>query len=239
VNPAVSFTVTHGALMDQVGTAYAAVRTRITQLTRDLDEAAGMATVPTCPRWTVHDVVAHLAGVADDALAGRLEGVATDPWTQAQVDARRGEPIDAMLADWEAAAAFEDLLDHIGPPGRQAVLDAVSHEHDIRTALGCPGARDSDAVMIGYDFIATVFIGSAQQQGIPIRTRGIGADDHGPADAALRLDGSAFDLMRAMTGRRSVDQLRGMAWSGSGTCEDALVAFTYGPFRPAAVAIDE
>jgi uncharacterized protein (TIGR03083 family) len=226
--------------MDQVGSAYAAVRTRVTDLTRDLDEAGEVATVPTCPRWTVHDVVAHLAGVVDDALAGRLDGVATDPWTQAQVDARRGEPIGAMLAAWEAAAPpFEDLLDHIGPPGRQAVLDAVSHEHDIRTALGCPGARDSDAVTIGYDFIATMFIGSARQQGIPIRLGGVDADDRGPADATHRLEGSAFDLMRAMTGRRSVDQLRAMAWTGSGTCEDALAAFTYGPFRPAVVFIDE
>ncbi len=28
--------------------------------------------VPACPRWSVRDVLAHLATVAEDAVAGRL-----------------------------------------------------------------------------------------------------------------------------------------------------------------------
>jgi hypothetical protein len=40
-----------------------------------------------------------------------------------------------------------------------------------------------------------------------------------------------------MTGRRSVEQLRAMHWEGDG--EQVLPAFTFGPFCPAVVRIDE
>jgi len=33
--------------------------------------------------------------------AGNLDGVATDPWTAAQVDARRDQPLAAILDEWE------------------------------------------------------------------------------------------------------------------------------------------
>jgi hypothetical protein len=36
--------------------------------------------VPACPQWTVHDVVAHLAGGCGDVLAGDIEGVTTAAW---------------------------------------------------------------------------------------------------------------------------------------------------------------
>ncbi len=224
--------------MKPVAAAYNGVRARVDELTEALDERDSGTPVPPCPKWTVHDVVAHLVGVVEDAMTGRLDGVATEPWTQAQVDARLQQSIPEMLASWsEAAPSFEGMLDEIGPIGRQAVLDAVTHEHDIRTALGKPGARESDAVMIGYEFGAPVFLEGAAAQGTHIRLEGVGANDYGPSDVPLRLEGTPFDLMRALTGRRSVQQIRAMAWSGD--CELALDVFTWGPFRPSATAIDE
>jgi hypothetical protein len=59
----------------------------------------------------------------------------------------------------------------------------------------------------------------------------------GPDGAESTLTGDSFDLLRAITGRRSVDQLRTMQWQGA---VDAVIpAFTFGPFRPAAGRIDE
>lgn len=221
-----------------VAAAYRGVRARIVQLTGELAEQGGRTPVPPCPKWTVHDVVAHLVGVVEDAMAGRLDGVATDPWTQAQVEARRDQSIAAMLAAWsEAAPAFEDILDAVGPMGRQAVLDTVTHEHDIRTALRQAGARQSDAVTIGYEFGASVFLENAESRGIRIRLEGAGVPAYGSSDAPLRLEGTPFDLMRALTGRRSVEQIRSMTWSAD--CESALGVFTWGPFHPAAARIDE
>lgn len=224
--------------MKPIAAAYSGVRARVGELTGSLDETISGTPVPPCPRWTVHDVVAHLVGVVEDAMAGRLDGVATDPWTQAQVDARREQSIPEMLAAWsQAAPPFEAMLDEIGPVGRQAVLDAVTHEHDIRTALGEPGARQSDAVIIGYGFGAPVFVEEAESHGARIRLEGVGVRAYGATDAPLRIGGTPFDLMRALTGRRSLEQIRAMAWSGE--CEPALDMFTWGPFRPSAVAIDE
>ena len=47
------------------------------------------APAPATPSWRAHDILAHLVGVTDDVVHGRLEGIASDPWTQAQVDARQ------------------------------------------------------------------------------------------------------------------------------------------------------
>jgi uncharacterized protein (TIGR03083 family) len=221
-----------------VGDAYAGCRARIAGLTADLDAAGAAARVPTCPSWTVHDVVAHVAGVVDDALNGRLDGVATDPWTAAQVEARRDRSIPEMLGEWDAQApGFEGILDQIGDPGRQAVTDVVTHEHDIRTALGAPGSRDSDAVGIGLGFAAFWLVASAADQGVTLRIEADGADAVGPDDAATVLAGDPFTLLRAITGRRSVDQMRELRWAGDR--EAALAAFTFGPFRPAPAPIAE
>jgi uncharacterized protein (TIGR03083 family) len=203
-----------------------------------LDEAGASAAVPTCPMWTVHDVVAHVAGVVDDALAGRLDGVATEPWTAAQVDARRGRPVAEIVAEWnEAAPAFEGLLDHIGPPGCQAVLDVVTHEHDIRTALGAAGHRDSDAVEVGLTFVAPRFVEVAAESGLSVGVAATTGARWGDEDAPLVLAGTPFELVRALTGRRSVEQLRALDWRGD--CEPVIASFTYGPFHPAEQAIAE
>ena len=46
------------------------------------------------------------------------------------------------------------MIPSFGPVAGQMVGDAVTHEHDIRDALGAPGARDSDAVHIGSHWMA-------------------------------------------------------------------------------------
>lgn len=228
-----------------VGDAYAGCRRRLTELVRPLSDEQAEMPVPACPLWRVHDVISHVAGVVDDALAGRLEGVATDPWTEAQVEARRDTPVGEILDEWDAAApAFEALLDPIGPPGRQAVLDLATHEHDVRGALRAAGARDADAVAIGAAFIVPILVASAAERGIALRVEVAGDGDAAGAAAAaagseagLVLRGTAWELMRAITGRRSADQLRELEWEGFD--EAVLAAFEFGPFRPAAVALVE
>jgi hypothetical protein len=52
-----------------------------------------------------------------------------------------------------------------------------------------------------------------------------------------RLTVSTFEALRALTGRRSPDQLRAYDWSGDPA--PWLDGFTWGPFTPAAASIDE
>jgi hypothetical protein len=49
--------------------------------------------------------------------------------------------------------------------------------------------------------------------------------------------GGTFELFRALSGRRSAEQLRALRWEGD--ADAALGAFTYGPFRPAAQPLAE
>lgn len=173
--------------------AYLAVRQRVIDLVRSRPESDGDLVVPHCPAWTVRDLLAHLVGAPEDILAGRLEGVATDAWTQAQVDRHRGETL-AQLADaWEATSGgFDAVLPMIpSPVNSQLVLDAVTHEHDLRHALGAPGARDDDAV--------TVAIGWALHNAERV--------DSGLAARLLSFGLDGFDLLRVCSGRRSREQI--------------------------------
>ena len=226
------------SIMGEVAIAYAGCRARITAIVGSIDRERAETMVPTCPEWSVHDVVAHLAGGVADALAGNLEGLGTDEWTAAQVDARRDTSTADVLTEWnEKAPALERFLDPAGMLGRQAVTDIVSHEHDIRTALSKPGARDSDAVRIGLGFAATRLIESAAERGVSLRLRSADGLDLGADDAAVTLTGDSFELLRAATGRRSLDQLREMDWHGD--VEEVIPAFSWGPLHPSEKRIDE
>jgi uncharacterized protein (TIGR03083 family) len=146
--------------MGELGTVYERGRRRIVELVADLDDRAAATPVPACPGWSVHDVVGHLAGVCADIMAGNVAGAATDPWTAAQVDARRGRSFAEILVEWDdvgpQVAAFAD--DFPGRLGTQFVTDVTAHEHDLRGALGREGPRDSDGVRIGADFLVNVYL---------------------------------------------------------------------------------
>ena len=199
---------------DQVTAAYTELRERVVVLLRSVDPTCASRRVPHCPAWTVGDLVAHMVGVPDDILNGRLEGVASDAWTQAQVDRRRGMTLVALADEYEAGApSFDTVLPMIPEPvNSQVVMDAVTHEHDLRFALDSDGARDSLAVRVGVGWLLDMVEG------------------HDPALAA-RLVGSGipeWDLLRSLGGRRSAAQMDALGLDGA-----AIVSRLAGtPLRP-------
>ena len=83
-----------------------------------------------------------------------MEGVASDAWTHAQVE-RYGDLTLTELADlFESSAPKIDSIIHNFPQPiiSQFVMDAVTHEQDMRSALGVPGGRDSKAIEVGVGF---------------------------------------------------------------------------------------
>ena len=91
--------------------------------------------VPATPAWTVHEVVAHMAGCPVDFLTGRMDGAGSPDWTERQVAERRARPVAELLAEIRANedAAVESVADNPRPP---MVWDLVVHHADLHEALG-------------------------------------------------------------------------------------------------------
>jgi len=192
--------------------SYQELRVRVTELVRETDPEVLDRPAPATPEWRVRDVVAHLAGVTDDVVNGRMEGIASDEWTAAQVDKRRDLSVDEILADWEEwSPGFEQLL-AAGPMEitGQALYDAVTHEHDIRHAVGRPGARDSKAINDGWDWLVAV---RTARGAPPIRfVTEQGEQVSGAGDPVLTVRASRFELVRATTGRRTREEIDAYLW---------------------------
>jgi uncharacterized protein (TIGR03083 family) len=207
-----------GVPIPDYATAYAGVRARTTELIRAATTAQLEAVARATPEWRVRDVLGHMVGVPVDVLAGRIDGVATDAWTAAQVDRYRDAPIDAMLAEWaEVSATVEPMIPDFGTMAGQAITDVVTHEHDIRDALDAPGERDSDAVHVGSVWCAQWMSKRSNEEGRgPLRIEtDLWSHTFGDDEPRTTLRASAFELLRAATGRRSHDQIAALGWTGA------------------------
>jgi uncharacterized protein (TIGR03083 family) len=206
--------------------AYRDLRVRVDALVRDAGAERCHAIAPATPEWRVHDVLAHLVGVPADILAGRLDGVASDAWTDAQVQPRRDLPTTALLDEWnETGPQVEPMIPGFGPVAGQMVGDAVTHEHDIRDALRRPGARDSTAVHIGSHWMANHigrFHRDAGHGTLRIETD-LWSETFGDDPPAVTLRANAFEVLRAATGRRSTAQIEAYAWDGPARPEIVLM----------------
>jgi len=216
-----------------VARLYAETRERMSSLVSDAD---GAVVVPACPAWTVKDVLAHVTGVCADILAGRLDGVATEAWTQRQVDERSSRSVAKIVAEWnEVAPQVEAICSNFGGVEVQWLMDTVTHEHDVRGALDKPGARDAEGLALGLEWL-TMNIG---QDVAAVRIQTLEGDDlvMGKGEPNATVSAARFDMLRAVTGRRSEEQIASFHWDGDYRCH--LEAFRQGPFEIASSSIYE
>jgi uncharacterized protein (TIGR03083 family) len=186
---------------------------RMLELVRGLSAQQWELTVPHCPEWTVRQLLSHLTGVVDDAINGNMAGVATPEWTEAQVDKRANLPGPEIATEWETWAPFVDArATEAGLALSQLLFDSATHEHDLRYALGQPGARDTDAVKIAVWFLINRF--PHRPSGSPIR---VTIDGHqllgDDASSGPLLSASSFEILRAFGSRRTKAQVHGLNWS--------------------------
>jgi hypothetical protein len=97
----------------------------------------------------------------------------------------------------------------------KSIADAVMCEHDLRTALDVPGARDDVSVKVALDEFAGRFSDRVVEAGLPplrvtVEQWGTIAGD-GPASACVVAD--RFEFVRAMAGRRSAAEICRWNWS--------------------------
>jgi len=210
----------HLVSSDQVAVSYIALRARVIDLLRSTPESSGNIVVPCTPEWTIRQLAAHLVGVPEDVLAGRMEGVASDAWTHAQVE-RYGDLTLTELADlFESSAPKIDAIIHNFPQPiiSQFVMDAVTHEQDMRSALGVPGGRDSKAVEVGVGFFLNL----------------IEVSDPPLFDVLVNTFASKWDVLRSLTGRRTVEQMNALGLDG----EAIALHFPGSPFTLPTEAVE-
>lgn len=198
------------------------------ELARSLDADDWSVEVPCTPLWTVRDVLSHVAGIPDDGIAGRTDGAATEPWTASQIERNAVFTVDELLDRWEQqcelfGAAIESMGEERPP------FDCHAHEHDVRHALNRPGNRDSAII---DDAVPRLLASLAQVPVALVVHLDDGASvDVGAGGPPIELTTSRFEVFRSMLGRRTVDQVRGLAWTGDAAAIDLAVDgwFTFGP----------
>ncbi|WP_030484132.1 maleylpyruvate isomerase N-terminal domain-containing protein [Nocardioides aequoreus] len=186
---------------------WARARARVSVLVREADATALARRVPACPGWTVLDLLRHMVGLGADVLAGNEPDDHDASWTQAQVDQRRDHDADALLAEWDLLAP--DLERWMQAHGSRPLNDVVIHEQDLRGALGVPGARESAGFALVRDRMAGR-LATAVAELPPVAL--VAPDwswcsDGSVAQAPTLLRAPGYDLGRALTSRRTREQL--------------------------------
>jgi uncharacterized protein (TIGR03083 family) len=204
--------------MTDVGTVYGACRERLSALVRGLDEAQAATVVPATPAWTVHDAVAHLVGITADLNAGNLDGIGSDPWTEAQVESRRGMSMGELIAEWTAAAPqFEASITAVGGVvAAAAVADIWNHEQDIRGALNIEGGHDPAAEKLAIEGYAALRKGTLDAAGLPPLRLRAGVDEWtiGEGEPAATVTTEPFEIARLICIRRTAEEARAYQWEG-------------------------
>jgi uncharacterized protein (TIGR03083 family) len=179
-----------------LGAMYRGARIRIGEMVSD---DVGHLPVAATPDWDVHDVVAHLTGIVDDALSGNMEGAPGDAWTAAQVARGHGRSVAEMVARWHEQAPMVEMMlsSPEGASRSAAVVDIHTHECDLLAALGLPVSVPDDVLAwIGESF-RDGFASAAADAGLP----------------PISVDVSDLELFRSRLGRRTIDEVRAYAWS--------------------------
>ncbi len=198
------------------GSEYATARRAMIELVRAHPDELGTRMQAT-PDWVVKDVLAHVVGATADANAGNVADIGGDEWTNAQVEARSEATVEELIAEWEREApAFEDGLRALGTIAVIAVADLTSHEHDARHALAHPGGRDTERTKIAYEYYVDALAQRIGDEGLPALRLVADGDDFiaGDGEPAATLSASRFELLRALTGRRSAAQVADLPWTG-------------------------
>lgn len=194
--------------------------------------------VGACPAWSVKDLFSHVTGIAADLAAGNRPQGDAQVWVDHQVTERSGVSLLDVITEWtEVAPTFESMI--AARPDRLWGLtyDLVVHEHDLRTALGDRSQRTSDGVMLAARLglrLAAMDLNARNLPGVRVVIDGESCDV-GEHDPVATLSGSAFDMLRVLGSRRTIDEIR--ATHTDGDLDAVLGGLLH--MDPPAVSLDE
>lgn len=200
--------------MADLSDAYHATRERIGALARNLDATALGATVPACPDWDVHDLLAHVSGIPEAIAAGDLPTGDQQVWLDGLVEQRKGVPVDELLDRWAACADATSALIDGGVD--LLLIDVVCHEHDLRGAVGRPGERGAPEVRAIVQSQLEALVPGMKERGIGalvVDAEGIQWASHlAKPGCTLRID--PWEATRVLESRRTAEEIRALPHSG-------------------------
>lgn len=199
--------------MPDCAALYRESRERIGALVRDLSEKQRACRVPACPEWTISDTVAHLAANAADEVAGTLTAIPNDDQTAAQVERHRGRPLEDILAEWDSDAKQIEPLIATHPLAIAWVNDVLTHEADIRGAVGA-GRPPESAWTTAVEMARPLLVTRLGHLGELTILDGEHRLAVGSGDPATTIEVDTYEFWRAVLGRRSRAQMAAWKWSG-------------------------
>jgi hypothetical protein len=194
-------------MSDDLLDAYQGVRSRMSAIAADLSPAELDTTVPSCPDWTVRQLVAHNVAIPAAIGAGRLP---TDGdlqgWLDGLLAERSGQPIDELLAEW---ATLDEVVGGVLSATPVLLDDVASHEHDLRAAVDRP-----DHSALAADLVVPAALGTLVDGLVAADVGAIVVDcpegtwrSH-DAPPGWTIRASAWEAFRAVGSRRTPDELR-------------------------------
>lgn len=233
--------------MTELAEVYAVTRKELANFVSSLPEEDLDRPVPATPPWSIHDVIAHMAGVFTSIAAGDFpkeffdalgseQGITLlNEWTDRQVDARRDRSLQDLLDEWENATAAVLPMIRGDMPWPQEVVsyaayvlmtDLAVHQQDIYGALGLVKDRDEHPIAIAYStFVAGVDIRIQESGGPSLRFLTEYKEKvAGGGEPVATVRGPRFELFRALSGRRSPEQVREYEWDGD---PEPFITFFY------------
>jgi hypothetical protein len=134
-----------------------------------------------------------MVGVPEDVINGQMDGVATDAWTDRQVQRHKQDSVSDLLANVgsQRCSIWQYSSEIPQPVLSQFMFDQTTHEHDIRAALSKPGARDSMAVAVAEGFLRD----------------SLSRNSDAAIASMANHEISGFEFLRSLSGRRSKAQI--------------------------------
>ena len=224
--------------MADLAAAFREVREALTEQLDVADDEQWSTPIPIRPEWTVKDTTAMLAGFAGALIEGRWTEDYSDAWSDEDVRrrlhvafdgliaARRGRSGGEILREWETyAPRLERMMDGDEPfpsgthpfAGWTYLWAVVQNAHNIWSALRVVSkVRESEATQMCLE--TAIYWLDMRLQATNAPALRIRAGDRewvvGDGIPEATVTAPPFELFRALSGRRSLGQIRSFSWDG-------------------------
>lgn len=209
---------------------YRKARARVADLVATLSDDQLQAPVPATPRWTAHELLAHLVGCAADAASGRVDGAPGEQWTARHVAERRCRSVGELLDEWHhIGLAAESTLTDEQIFGPNMAADVICHESDLHEALGLP--RVDREHWQPFLEVMMLYVRNQLRHSTTLLIRDDAGQrwNCGSGEPTTLLQADGYELLRATHSRRSQSQIA--AWDWTPTAVEHMVE-RFGFFGP-------